>query len=102
MISILYSPKAKADLNNIFDYIAADSLDRAIEFKNYLQKETEKLKEFTLLGTNQGKLFLIQKDIRFLINQNYLTFYRFDKENNVIRILRILNGAINYTKEQFD
>lgn len=97
MIDIIYSSKAKADLNNIFDYIAADNLDKAIEFKNYLQTETEKLKDFSLLGTNQGKFFLIQKNVRFLINQNYLTFYRFDKERNVIRILRILNGSMNYT-----
>lgn len=98
MIKLIYSPDAKSDLNDIFDYIANDNIDEAIRFVSLLKSEIEKLPDFPLLGTNRNRPFLIRRKIRFLVAEDYLVFYRHHSDVDEIHILRILNGARDYER----
>ena len=98
MIKLIYSPDAKKDLNDIFDYIANDNIDEAIRFVDLLKSEIEKLPDFPLMGTNRNRPFLISRKIRFLVIEDYLAFYRYHPESNKIHILHVLNGAMDYER----
>ncbi|MCI8488047.1 type II toxin-antitoxin system RelE/ParE family toxin [Pumilibacter intestinalis] len=96
MIKLIYSPKAKSDLNNIFDYIASDNIAEAINFTEHIKSDIERLVDFPNTGTDQGKEFLIQRKIKFIVINDYLAFFKYHAENQTIHILRILNGAMEY------
>lgn len=44
--------------------------------------------------------FDVDTDMRYLISSNYIVFYR--KDNDTIKIIRILDARINYIKYLFD
>jgi toxin ParE1/3/4 len=51
-------PQALIDLDDIFDYIAEDSLDRAIAFVRKLHRQMEKLAASPGIGRRRNELLL--------------------------------------------
>jgi toxin ParE1/3/4 len=65
-------PQAGLDLDHIFDYIAADNLERAIKFIGELNKKIEELAEDPGIGRSRSELLPNLRSFRF---KNYLIFY---------------------------
>ena len=94
-MKLRYSEDALDDLNQILDFIAEDSSDRALVFIERLKSSIELLITFPGLGVScQSKG--ISEDCRVMIFEAYLIFYSVSEEN--ILVLSIINAAKDYTK----
>ncbi len=94
-MKLRYSEDALDDLEQILDFIAEDSSERALAFIERLKSSIELLIIFPGLGVScQSKG--IQEDCRVMIFESYLIFYAVLEEN--ILVLSIVNAAKGYTK----
>ena len=88
MTRILKRPRAKADLAEIWDYIAEDSEDRADAFIDVIGKKLSMLAENSCLGKARHEL---GEGIRSFPVGRYILFYRAISEG--IEVIRVLHGA---------
>ncbi len=88
MSIIVKSPKAKADLIQIWDYIADDSEIRADAFIQTIDKKFHTLISEPFLGIARDE---IEADLRSFPVGRYVIFYRRISEG--IEIIRVLHGA---------
>lgn len=99
---ILYSKEAFRDLDEIWDHIAfvlqnRSAADRTID---RILDAVDQLREFPEIGARLSSVADIESDYRFLVTENYLTFYRTDGSN--IYIDRILYGRRDYLRVLFE
>ncbi len=93
-MKLRYSEDALDDLEQILDFIAEDSSERALAFIERLKSSIELLIIFPGLGVScQSKG--ISEDCRVMVFESYLIFYAVSKEN--ILVLSIINAAKDYT-----
>ena len=85
---LVVRPQALTDLDDIFDYIAEDSLDRAIGFIRKLYEQLEKLAANPNMGRRRDELL---PELRSFPYGNYLIFYL--PLDDGVDIVRVLNGA---------
>ena len=85
---LVVRPQALTDLDDIFDYIAEDSLDRAIAFLRKLYEQMEKLATNPNMGRRRDELL---PELRSLPYGNYLIFYV--PLDDGVDVVRVLNGA---------
>jgi toxin ParE1/3/4 len=85
---LVVRPQALADLDDIFDYIAEASLERAIAFIKKLNGQMEKLAASPGIGRRRDELRL---GLRSFPYGNYLILY-LPLEDGV-DVVRVLNGA---------
>lgn len=88
-----YSEQSIADLDNIIEYIAKDSKNRAFQYIDKMKSKIELLVHTPDIGV-ACKTKKINQDCRILIFEHYLVFYTI-KENN-IQIKRVLHSSVNY------
>ena len=76
--ALFYSPLAKQDLDEIFDYIAYELENpfAATETVNAILDAAESLEGFPFVGSPAKGLPFSVDEYRFLGAQNYLIFYR--------------------------
>ena len=79
---------ARADLRDIYDYIAAKDPDSALDFVTRLQLMCERLAEMPGLGRKRAE---IAEDIRGFPVERYIIFYRIIEDG--VEILRVLHGS---------
>ena len=88
MRKLTFAPAAKADLQAIGLFIAADNPDRALRFLVELETTAQ-------LATDRPESFPSRNDIspglRMIIHGRYLLFFRHSSDE--IRMVRILHGA---------
>lgn len=91
-MNVVFSKEAEADLIAIGDYISRDSVSRALDFIERLEKAAYQLgqmpKAFPLLARYQ------YRSIRRKPFGDYLIFYRIDRD--WISIIHVLHGAMDY------
>ena len=76
-LTILYSPLARQDLDEIFDYIACELENpSAAETVNAILDAAESLEGFPHIGSPVKGLPFSADEYRFLGARNYLIFYR--------------------------
>ncbi len=92
---IVYTRQAEEDLDSIFEYISENSMANALAQIRKIQSAIENLLEFPYLGINCRSKG-IKRDCRILIFEKYLIFYQVEKDDDNIKILRILHGARKY------
>lgn len=92
--SLSYLPRAKKDLEDLFDYICRDAPSRAPSFLRKIDRVVQRLKRFPLPGSLPKDRLLKGKGYRVLVIENYLLFYRIEKR--VVWIYRILHGKRRY------
>ena len=96
MNRVVYSPKALADLDEIFDYISNKLANpiAAESIVNGILDTADMLKDHSEIG----KPLYFSDDIfsgyRYLVYRNYLVFYRIN--NDIAYIDRILYGKRDY------
>jgi len=95
MLKIEYTNDAEFDLEDIADFIAKDSSNRALQYLQKIEKNIELLCKNPNLGVScESKK--ISLDCRVLIFEAYLIFYKVLNES--ILIIRILHSSVNYKK----
>ena len=94
--TLFYSPLAKQDLDEIFDYIAyeLENPSSATETVNAILDATESLEGFPFIGSPVKGLPFCTDEYRFLSARNYLIFYRVTDSS--IFIDRILYNRRDY------
>lgn len=95
-MSVAFSPKAERDLEDIADYIAKDSPQRALSFIDELEAACQSLATAPL---GHQPLPHIHPDIRRAVHNRYLIFY--SVRNGEVRIERILHHARDITEDSF-
>jgi len=88
MARIVRTIPARADLRDIWLYIAQDDLDAADRFLDRIDRTIRMLAENPLLGESQDDL---RQDLRRFVFGNYLVFY--EPLRDGIRVVRVLHGA---------
>ena len=90
-MEVIFSTKAKQDLQDIGDFIAADSPRRAVTFVLDRQKSCVELAEYPLrfpqiewYGTGQH---------RRRVHGNYLIIYRVD--GSAVNIVRVISASVD-------
>ena len=95
-MKLIYSPQARVDLREIKAYIR-DTLLNPTAAENVTQKILKScalLKDNPKLGTELSGRIDKDTDMRYLIINQHIAFYRIDKD--VIRVIRIRNARTNY------
>ena len=96
MNKVVISPEARKDLSEIKEYIS-ENLGSPQSAQNTVGKVMSKLREleaFSGIGTPLSSIIDIETDYRFLVCENYLAFYRTEK--NMVYVDRIIYKKRNY------
>lgn len=88
MPRIVRSPTAQQDLDQIWDYIARDSVDAADRLLDRIQERCELVARQPLSGHAREELGL---NVRCFVVGNYVVYYRPIRRS--IEIVRVLHGA---------
>ncbi len=97
-----YTPAAREDLSDTKRYIE-NVLKNPVAAKNVTNKIIRKcsiLKEQPMCGMSLSEKTGIKSDLRVLVCDNHLAFYRI--QETYISIVRILDGRTDYIKSIFD
>ncbi len=87
--AVIYSEEALADLQEITAFIAADNAGVAQRFANRLVDLAESLRSMPERGRPVKKW----PGVRVVVLTPYLIFYRFERADNRVEILRFWHGA---------
>ena len=91
-LEIIVTPSAEIDLQNIFDYIAADNLSKAIEMIDIFEEKFNTIATFPNIGFQKSKF--VNRDIKeCVVAKHYEIIY--SVKNDVLYIHRILTGYQN-------
>ena len=85
---IIKRPRARGDLTEIWDYIAADNEMRADTFVDLIDQKFQALSSHPNLGRSRDK---IEEGLRSFPVGNYVIFYRVIPAG--VEIVRVLHGS---------
>ncbi len=92
---LVYTCQSEDDLSSIFDYIAENSVDDALDYIDRMQLSIENLPTSPYIGVS-CRAKGIDRDCRILIFENFMIFYQVNEDDSKIMILRILHGSREY------
>ncbi|WP_447969664.1 type II toxin-antitoxin system RelE/ParE family toxin [Nitrospira sp. M1] len=85
-----FRPDALRNLEEIYEYIAADSQKHAGQFIDLIESKCETLAQSPFLGRLRPDL---RNDVRSFPLEQYIIFYRVLEEDNVVEIIHVYHGA---------
>jgi plasmid stabilization system protein ParE len=88
MADFFYSPEARRDLLEIWEFIAQDNLDEADRVEREIEQASVKLAANPELG--HFRRDLTSRPVRFWATYSYLIIY--DPETRPLEVVRILSG----------
>ena len=88
MRSVRILPAARADLLEIWQFIARDSVNNASRVTDAIEREIRGLAEFP--GKGHGRADVNDQRYRFWSVFSYLIAYRFDDES--LTVVRVIHG----------
>jgi len=94
MVRITRSKPARADLRDIWLYVAQDSIDAADRLLDRLDRTIRMLADNPAVGQRQDDL---REGLRRFVVGNYLVFY--ETVRGGIRVVRVLHGARRWQDE---
>lgn len=89
MVTLFKKPLAEADLTEIWQYIAADSPEKADQLLDEIGVALHKLLHSPLMGRDRSEL---APALRSFLVKRYVIFYR-PLEKKGIEVIRVLHGA---------
>jgi toxin ParE1/3/4 len=87
-MNLKFTPVARDDLENIWEFIAKENLSAATRVAQILMQKCSLLAENPLLGRQREEL---AANLRSFPVRSYVIFYRVSTDN--LEIIRILNAA---------
>ena len=97
-MKIIYSEYVATDIEEIYEYIAANDENAAYKMIERIEHVILSLSDFPQLGSISKIKELHAKSIRMIPVEKYLVFYKINKQNDELQILRIIHGARDYEK----
>jgi toxin ParE1/3/4 len=91
MSGFVFHPEAAADLEELWEYIAADSLDSADRVLDEIYEVVHSAVQFPEMGFNRPEL--TSKPLRFLSVRDYLIVYA--PEERPLLVVAVLDGRRN-------
>ncbi|MBN9344250.1 MAG: type II toxin-antitoxin system RelE/ParE family toxin [Candidatus Paracaedimonas acanthamoebae] len=91
MSSFIFSPAARQDLIEIWQYIAEENIETATKILSKIEEKCHMLSEFPHLGHQRKDL--TNHPVLFWPVYNYLIIYK--QDTNPLEIVRVLNGYRN-------
>ena len=98
MYRLIYAEEAGRDLQAIFDYIAADSRNRAVEYLGKIEQTILQLQEFPNIGHESRYSEMRTLGIKVLPFEDYLVFYTVNMKSQTVNIVRVLHGSVDYKR----
>lgn len=98
MYKLIYAEEADNDLTAIFNYIADDSRERAVDYLGKMESCILQLKDFSNIGVESRYKELRAMGIKILPFENYLIFHTVNEKEKAVNIIRVLHGSVNYRK----
>lgn len=97
---IIFSMTAEQDLRDIaFNILdVSKSLNIAKAFTAKLRESVDRLSEFPDSGLIPKSRYLINMGYRYIVEGDYLVFYKKNEEKNTIEITSVQNGKQNYVR----
>lgn len=95
--SYVFTEKAENDLDGILGYIRNELLNpsAAAAFGRKIFDSIDNVRKFPLSGMLVENEFIVSKNIRRVIVENYIMYYVADDEKKTIYIVRIVYGKRN-------
>lgn len=99
--NVHYSPKARNDLDEIWEYISFELCNpqAAENTVNKIMDAIDQLENFSEIGTLLSAVTDVESDYRFLTSGNYKVFYRSIGQD--VYIDRVLYGRRDYLRILF-
>ena len=91
MPSFIFSPAARQDLLEIWQYIAEESPENAVKVLDTIEEKCRLLSEYPHMGHKRKDL--TNHPVLFWPVYNYLIIYK--KDSNPLEVVRILSGYRN-------
>lgn len=88
-MKIVWRPMAEADRENIFDYIALDNPQAALDLDEAFKTKVE-------IAARNPKLYKVGRmrgTREIVVRPNYLMVFHIDDENDTLVVLRVLHAA---------
>ena len=95
---ILLAKRAAADLQNIFDHIAKDSVRNAAKMVSVIFDAIEGLKIFPHRNVLADQHPKVKNRIHTLPVRPYVVFFSVNDDGRVVRVLRVRHGAMRRLK----
>ena len=102
--NVIFTDTAKSDLLDIARSLAERTKDKtlAIRFVRELQQETNRLEQFPESGALPRDRVLKSSGYRFLVHGEYLLFYLYKKEENIVYVTAVFHGKRDYMRVMRD
>ena len=94
---IKISNSAFDDLAFIKNFIALDNEHKANEYIKKLFEKIDCLQDFPFLGKKGDENKICARDIYFLPCLNHIIIYKVEKQNELIRLVRVVSHYQNWT-----
>lgn len=89
--SVWISQNAQNDLDHIFSYIAADSINNAKKFVLALEEKIQRLDTFPEGFAYIPENIFFGTNYRHIIHKKYRVIYKVDRDS--VYVLRVIHGA---------
>lgn len=98
-----YTPAARADLRAMRDYIAHTLKNpvAARRFTDRIVKSCARLKDHPRMGAGLSEKTGRDTDLRYLVCGDQIAFYRVEEGEQMVSIIRILDGRTDYLRVIF-
>ncbi|NLX26495.1 MAG: type II toxin-antitoxin system RelE/ParE family toxin [Lentisphaerae bacterium] len=93
MLDILISDQARADLADIWAYIAEDNIPAADRLNLKIMNLIRRLAEFPEIGRERPEITVVAGLRSLPVDNNYLVFYQATED--ALRIHRVLHGSMD-------
>ena len=92
MMKLIVAPEAINDIGEIKKYIREDLSNpkAANRIANAIKTSYKGLKQTPFIGRELSKYIAVRTDYRFIVCENYLIFYKIEKE--MIKVTHIIDG----------
>lgn len=98
MYKLFYTEEADRDLVAIYNYIAEDSKERAVNYLGKIEKCILQLQDFPNLGNLSRYAELKKLGVKMLPFEDYLIFYTVNCATETVNVIRVLHGSVNYRR----
>ena len=97
-----YSPEARKDIKDLYDYISTDLINptAAAKITEEILIKCSNLAEFPMLGTDLSEKTGRETDLRYLVLGRHIAIYRI--EEPFVSIIRIIDSRMDYMRIIFE
>jgi toxin ParE1/3/4 len=82
----------------LYIYEQSKSVDVAVRYVRKLQADVSRLKEFPKIGSFLKDELLLAAGYRYLVLDDYLTFYKIDEAEQTVYIYAVFNSKADYSR----